>query len=151
MSNNQEKRRIGPYPNHRNGRVKFVQDLLQAGADGYNIPVENFNTEAKLQFGARLSIFLVKDAVEQKTDETLADSSAVKSPVEKPVDIEEAILASAKGLSKEDLLQFANDRGIEVPKDVKAPLAIRKHLKLALEVEHATTEEADKSDPESKE
>lgn len=115
---NKDKLSIGPFPNFGKGRVKFVEALLKAGAEGWEVPKENFNTEAMMQWGGRLRIFLVKP--EEKVEE------------DKSSDIREGILTSQK-LAKQDMLDFAASEGIEIPEDIKLPLQIRKYIKEALE------------------
>lgn len=118
-----EIRRVGPYPSNRKGRVNFIKDLLVAGADGFEVPVESFNTEAKMHFGSRLQIFLHK---------VVEDTPVELSPDEKLASLEKSILASEK-MAKADLVWFSEQKGITIPDDVKVPVAIRKHIKLTLE------------------
>ena len=112
--------RIGPFPANRQGKIKFIQALLDAGKDGFVIPEENFNIEAKMNFGSRLSINLHKVKPSIVTEE------------DKESFLESQIHASEK-IGKDDLLWFAQRKGIEIPDSVKVPTAIRKHIKEALE------------------
>ena len=126
-----ESKRIGPFPNNFNGRKRFMQGLIEAGSEGFTLPVERFNVDACMQFGAALRIQLYKEATSESLDNPVVEPSAV-APVDRLGDLEKGILSASK-LKKDDMLWFASEKGIEVPEELKLPLQIRKYLKEILE------------------
>lgn len=118
-----ESKQIGPFPNNFNGRKRFMQGLIEAGAEGFTLPLERFNVEACMQFGASLRIKLYKEVIAPPVEVT---------PEDKLGELEKGILSSAK-LKRDDMLWFASEKGIEIPAELKLPLQIRKHLKEILE------------------
>lgn len=119
-----DKLRIGPHARTRKGMVQFINDLLAAGKEGFELPRDEFNILAKLVFGRQCQVFLYKyEEVDQG-----------------PKVLTKEILEDKK-TSKEDLLAFAAQERIEIPKEKKAPLAISKFLRETLEAKDIPDQE----------
>ena len=89
-----DSKRIGPFPNNHTGFKRFVEGLIEAGAEGFETPKESFNTLAGIQRGAALRITLYK--YEAATSEVVIEEDRASI-------IKEAILSAGK-VGKVDLL-----------------------------------------------
>lgn len=124
---------------------KFLLELQEKILEGWRVDI----TERGIRNGAVLTrskarVTLSKEVIPEEVQVVSVDAPtetktqkvteevAELTDEQKVKNIEEGILAAGK-FKKEEMIWFASQKGIEIPKELTNPLQIRKHIKENLE------------------
>ncbi len=104
----------------RKGYVQFLTKIKEKVEAGYEMLLE---PPYRPREYPRTAFFLAKSSTPPKEEKKVEETEA-------PVDPISGLVEDLK--SKEDLLKFAEDNKIDIPEDIKHPLAIKKYIKSSL-------------------